>query len=287
MAMSGRPAIIDPRSMDLRAFQGAVQSIRARIATLDTAVNGLQLMVGSSSLGAQVVSLQQQLISLTARLTTVENSLGVNDTTEVLVDQAVAAGMPIVPTTNGHGKLADPSDAAAVFGVIGLTTKEAAAGQSATVQRRGVLAISGAAFEVGRAVYAGPGGELVQHPSYGTVALPVGVAVSSGAVWVAPGEPVLLATGLDTEYERYMSASVELVTEALDFLAAFNALPDGLLVKTGSDLRARTLTEGTQIWIDNPDGVDGNPVISYVAAGLVRTLERAAVSDAYGATMGP
>jgi hypothetical protein len=98
---------------------------------------------------------------------------------------------------------------------------------------------------------------------------------------------VLLATGLDTEYERYMSASVELVTEALDFLAAFNALPDGLLVKTGSDLRARTLTEGTQIWIDNPDGVDGNPVISYVAAGLVRTLERAAVSDAYGATMGP
>lgn len=283
----GFPSVNTPRAFDLRSFQSTVAAVAERLRVLDAATTALQGTVGGSSVAAQVVNLQQQMVSLQTQVTGLTQALGVNDTTEILTDEAVTIGMAVVPSSNGRCRIADPTDPTAIYAAIGLTKTAAAAGQSVTVQRRGSLAIPDAAFEVGQAVFAGADGELVQHPSYGAVAIPVGVAISAGAVWVAPAPPVLLTEGFDAEYERYMAASVQLVTDALELAAQFAALPDGLFVKVGTDLMPRRLVEGTQIWIDNPDGVAGNPVIRYVAADAVRTLETAATGDSSSAVLGP
>lgn len=77
MAMSGKPAIANPRDFNLRAFQLAVGNISERFRLLDTAVSNLQSTTGDNSLQAQVSNLQQQIISLQQRLTTVEASRSV------------------------------------------------------------------------------------------------------------------------------------------------------------------------------------------------------------------
>lgn len=287
MAMSGKPAILDPRTFDLRAFQSSIQNIRERFRLLDTAVSSLQGTVGGSNLNAQVVTMQQQLVSLQTQITNLTSALGVNDTTTLIADEVLEIGMAVVATGAERCAIADPTDPTAFAPVVGLVSKAAAAGQAATIQRRGALSLQGASFDPGYTVYAGADGELVQHPSYGAVAIPVGVAVSSTAVWISPGAPVLLIEGFDSEHERYMAASVQLVTDAIELATQFAMLPDGLFVKVGDTLMPRRLVEGTQIWIDNPDGVAGNPVIRYVPAGEVRTLETAAATDSSSAVLGP
>lgn len=284
---TGKPAITPPRSFDLRSVQSAIQAISERFRLTDAAVQNLQLTVGGSTSAATLANLQQQVISLQQQVTALQSALGVNDTISLPVDEAVEIGMPVVPSSNGRCRLADPTDPTAIHAALGLTTMAAAAGQTVTIQRRGVLSVPGAVLDVGYAVFAGADGELVQHPSYGAVALPMGVAVSSSAVWVSPGEPTLLVQGFDIEHEQYLPASVQLVTDALDLATQFAALPDGLFAKVGDTLAPRRLVEGTQIWIDNADGVDGNPVISYVAAGAVRTLEEASIADSCSAVLGP
>lgn len=287
MAVTGKPAIPDPRTFDLRAFQDAVRNTRERIQQLEQAVLAGLSAANSSTLNSQVVNLQQQIIGLQQRLTAVEAAVGVNDETQLIADEALAVGMPVVPSGADRCRIADPTDPTAVFPVLGLVSKAGAVGQTVTIRRRGVLSVNGGAFEVGYPVYAGADGELVQHPSYGAVALPVGTAVTTSSLWVAPAPPVLLTEGFDSEHERYMGASVQLVTDALELAAQFAVLPDGLFVKVGDDLVARRLVEGPGIWIDNADGAEGNPVIRAVAADAVRTLESAAIADSAAATVGP
>jgi hypothetical protein len=283
----GFPAVNTPRDFSLRSFQDTVGAVRERLRLLDATVTTLQQAVGGSSLGAQVVQMQQQLVSLNARITSLEGALGVNDTTQLIAAEQVEVGMPVVPFGADRCRIADPTDSTAIYGVVGLVQKAAAPGQAAVIQRRGVLSVQNTAFEIGRPVFAGADGELTQHPAYGTVALPVGVAVTTGAVFVAPGEPSLRVAGADPEFEPYMPATVQLVTDALDLAIQFGALPDGLFVKVGDDLMPRMLVEGPGIWIDNADGAAGNPTIRAVAADAVRALETAGAADSASAVLGP
>lgn len=218
MAMSGKPAIIDPRTFDLRAFQSSVQNIRERFRLLDTAVSNLQNTVGGSTLSDQVNNLQQQLLALQVRVTAVEGALGPNDTVQLQADEAMLAGMPVVPSSTGRCRLADPTDPTAVYAPIGLAVNAVETGHTVTVLRRGAMSVTGAVFDPGFAVYAGADGELLQFPTYGYVSLPLGVAIGASTVWVAPGDPALLALGFDGLHEQFLPATVQLMSNQDDLL---------------------------------------------------------------------
>lgn len=281
----GFPTVTDPRVLDLRAVQSIIAAVRERLRVLDSAVTNLQFAAGADTTATSLTALSQQLQQLQLRVTVVENSIGATDTIQLIVDDTIDAGAPVVATANGHCKLADPTDATAVHALLGLTATAGAAGQTIPVQRRGVLSIAGATFTTDQAVYVGLAGELTQIPNYGSVALSVGVAVSPSAVWIAPGEPSLLVSGLDPTYEPFMPASVELVSDALEFMTEFNAATNGLLVKFGTDNVTTRALQGTagRITATNGSGVSGNPTfdLTAVSQAVAGTFQKFSV-DGFG-----
>jgi hypothetical protein len=62
-----------------------------------------------------------------------------------------------------------------------------------------------------------------------------------------------------------LQAQITAINNELEVLDTLLAGADGLVVLSGNSLITRTLQEGTNITITNPDGVDGDPVIN--AAG--------------------
>ena len=268
MAMDGFPAVIDPNRLDLRAIQSTTKAIRERLRKLDAALTVLQNTTGSAQLATTVAQLQQQVNLLQRRLTTVENSLGPNDTTTLLALTDMPAGAPVVPSGTTSCRMVDPNDPEAVFACVGLVTAAVAQGQAAVIQRRGNFSLPGSGFEPGREVYASIGGDVTQQPTYGAAAVPVGVATSADTLYITTGGPALLALGLDDNaYERFMYASVELVSDAIALAAQVDAAANGLLVKTADGFVESRALQGTtdRITVTDGDGVAGNPAVDVAA----------------------
>jgi hypothetical protein len=114
--------------------------------------------------------------------------------------------------------MADPSDPNRMFGIVGIALNAASPGAAVTVQRRGPLTIPGAVYSAGRAVYASLGA-LTQMPNYEATAVPIGVAITSTALWLAPDWPALLdrpfASAVDDAYLRYLPITYELAKDLL------------------------------------------------------------------------
>jgi hypothetical protein len=64
-----------------------------------------------------------------------------------------------------------------------------------------------------------------------------------------------------------LQAQITALGNSVDELDDLLAGADGLVVVAGGQLIVRTLQEGTNITITNPDGVDGDPVINATASG--------------------
>lgn len=244
MALTGKPAVLDPRAFDLRAVQSTIAAIRERLRTVDIEVNALivaQAAGGTSAITANVTALQQQLLALTQRVTNLESALGANDTVVLTASSDMSAGAPAVPDGSTSCKLFDPTDPEAVFSCIGLVVSAVSAGQQVTVQRRGAMSITGAAFDQGRAVYADFGGDLTQYPSYGIVAGPVGVATGASTVWISPDDPALLMLSSAGTYEQFMPAAVRLVLDQDDLLQEQIDDLDALVAQLQYDMPALPL----------------------------------------------
>ena len=275
----GFPAVIEPRSFDLRSVQITVQQVRERLRVIDAALTVLQNATGANQLSATVAQLQQQVNLLQRRLTTVENSLGPDDTTTLIALTDMPAGAPVVPSGADSCRMVDPNDPEAVFACVGLVVSEVAQGQAAVIQRRGNFTLTGSGFEPGREVYASIGGDVTQQPTYGAAAVPVGVATSADTLYITTGSPALLALGLDDNaYERFMYASVELVSDAIALAAQVDAAANGLVTKTADGFVETRSLQGTtnRISVANGDGVVGNPTVdisaSYAGQATIATL---------------
>src|ERR1044071_1064371 len=120
MTLKGFPAVLDPRALDLRAVQSTIAAIRERLRVIDLEVNAMQGAANSSTLGATVTGLQQQSLSLRAQITALSGTVTAGDTFQLLTDETVNIGMPLVPTSNGRCRIADPTDPTAIYSVLGL-----------------------------------------------------------------------------------------------------------------------------------------------------------------------
>jgi Uncharacterized conserved protein (DUF2190) len=215
MAVTGKPAIETPRALDLRMVQNAISNTRQRIEQLERALNTVSSVESFNSLTTQVGALRSQLGALSARVKRLEDA-DTADTVSLTAVGSVTAFSPVVAVGLSSCELADPSDPNRMFGLVGLATNNAASGAAVIVQRRGPLTVPGSAFFIGRAVYATVGG-LTQTPNYEATALPVGVAITGNAVWIAPDWPALLdrpfASGVDDAFLRYLPVTYELLQD--------------------------------------------------------------------------
>ncbi len=275
----GFPAVTEPRSFDLRSVQTTVQQVRERLRVIDAALTTLQNATGANQLSATLAQLQQQVNLLQRRLTAVENSLGPDDTTTLIALTDMPVGAPVVPSGTTSCRMVDPNDPEAVFACVGLVTAAVAQGQAAVIQRRGNFTLAGSGFDPGREVYASIGGDLTQQPTYGAAAVPVGIATSADTLYVTTGGPALLALGLDDNaYERFMYASVELVSDAIALAAQVDAAANGLVTKTADGSVTTRVLQGTtnRVTVTNGDGVVGDPVVdisaSYAGQASIATL---------------
>ena len=72
----GKPAITDPRSFDLRAFQGAVRNIRERIEFIESALSNLITQVNDAAATGSVSGLQQQIASINSAIAGINQKFG-------------------------------------------------------------------------------------------------------------------------------------------------------------------------------------------------------------------
>lgn len=200
----GFPAINDPRSTDLRGLQLVIRNIRERIVTAETALVAVQSQANQTTFNQSAIQgLQRQLAALAARVTVLETTiLGGNDVT-LRADQAIALDDPVVMVGDGLCAPVDVGDPERIYAVVGLATHVAGAGSNVIVRVAGDYQLSSGAFTAGRAIYCGIDG-LTEDPSYGIVAIPVGVATGAQTMWIQPGYPRLQLPGPYDEFEQYL-----------------------------------------------------------------------------------
>ncbi len=191
MPRLGFPPVTPIRDRSEAALR--IEQIRQRLAALDAEVTRLGTIADSSAVAAQVLALMRAAEQLALRITALELSLSTSDTLTLAAGEAIVSGQVIVPGGPNQCIVADPNDPVARNTVLGVARNGGAIGQSITIQRRGQMTISGAAFETGRPVFLGLGGTITQDPSYAAAAVVVGVAMSDGVIWIGPGDPTLLA----------------------------------------------------------------------------------------------
>jgi hypothetical protein len=218
MATLGTPAIPTPRALELRALQGTINNIRERIEKIESSSAVGATIEQFNNLTTQLGALRSQLAALSARVKLLEDA-GVSDTVSLTAAETITQYAPVVPVGLSSCEMADPSDPNRMFGVVGIALNAASPGAAVTVQRRGPLTIPGAVYSVGRAVYASLGA-LTQTPNYEATAVPVGVAITSTAFWIAPDWPALLdrpfASAVDDAYLRYLPVTYSLVKEMVE-----------------------------------------------------------------------
>jgi len=266
----GKPPISTPRTLELRVVAQAVENIRQRIEAIEGVSATTAAQAGETTLRAgqqniSISALRAQLVALAARvdaLTTADPELET-----FRAGSAITIGTAVYPSGDGVVSQVDPSDPVKVYAVLGVATQTVVEGANIVVRKAGVMQIIGAVFEPGGPVYVGVDG-LTQFPDYINLAIPVGVATSTDEIDVRPGWPALQHPGVYSEYETFLPATWGLVRDAVTLAQDFNSAGNGLVVKTGpDDVTTRTLQAGANITITNPDGVNGDPVISSTATG--------------------
>jgi hypothetical protein len=259
----GAPSITTPGRLDLRAIQASVSNARRRVEILEGAVTALQnTAVNTTSASATVSALQSEVAGLVIALTSLEATLG-QDITTFVADEVIAKYHPVFMSGVGHVRPINPHDPNAIYGTIGIATVAAQINGSVTVQRSGVLQVVGAVFTHGYPVFAGVDG-LTQRPDYTNVSVPIGVAVGTDSVGLAPGWPTLQYPGVYSEYEGYMPVGFSLVREVLELMNGLLNQPDGIVVKIGANLVTRAIItpSGGGVTVLHGDGVAGDPTIS-------------------------
>jgi hypothetical protein len=218
MATLGAPAIPTPRALELRSLQVTINNIRERIEKIESSAVVGASIAQVNQLTTQIGDLRTQLAALATRVRLLENA-STADTVSLTAAEAITQFAPVLAVGANSCEMADPSDPNRMFGIIGIALNGGSAGTAVTIQRRGPLAIPGAVFSVGRAVYASFGA-LTQTPNYEATAVPVGVAITTGALWLAPDWPALLdrpfASAVDDAYLRYLPITYELVKDLLN-----------------------------------------------------------------------
>lgn len=256
-----RPAIPTPRGLDLRAVQDAVSAARQRIEAIEGAVNTLQTTTGASGTAASIATLTAQVAQLTRLVNTAVAAAGTRAVFRA--DTAVEALHAVYVTSDGGVSQVDLGDPTAVYAPAGVAVIGAAATAQVTVQLAGYLEVPGAVFESGGPVFAGADG-LTQQPSYTGLVLPLGVAVGTDAMWVAPGWPAVQAPGVYSDYEPFLPVTLGLVREVLDLVNGLLMQGDGIVVKVGNNLITREIVSpsGAGVTVTDGDGVAGNPTVT-------------------------
>lgn len=265
----GKPAIGTPNQLELRSIASAISNTRQRIEQLEqSVVTNAAIASQSSNTTAILAALQATLGTLSARVALLESEIR-SDVIQLTASAAVAAYAPVVASGATACRPADANDPTSMFAVLGVSTTTTPIGGTVTVQRRGTLAVPGASFEPGRAVYVGDLG-LTQYPSYESTSIVVGVAVSATQLWIAPGEPslseVVFASAVDDEYLRYLPVTYQIVRSAITLTAGLLEQPEGIVVFANGGLVTRTLQPEGGIAIENANGVGGNPGIAVATA---------------------
>ncbi len=264
---STRSAVPTVRDVTIRDINNAIGAVNQQLTLLNDLINQVNLKAStaqqSNAQGSITFSqLQQQLASLQSAVSAISTF---SAEITVRADSAVTLFDVVYPTSSVGVSPVDTQDPTAIFGITGVATSAASAGGNVTVRRYGPVTVSGASFDIGRAVYAQIGEGLTQVPNYAKVAIPVGVAVAADIVEVRPGWPVLRERGLypDT-YEGLMPVALSLIEDVLDFVNSVFGQPDGIMVKVGAQILTREIVSpsGSGVSVADGDGVFGNPSIT-------------------------
>jgi Uncharacterized conserved protein (DUF2190) len=229
----GSPSISQPKQDDNRSLQTAVSNIRQRIEALEALLTSTSATATATanSTTTNLNSILNTLSLLQSEITALQNAQ-TTDVESFIAGEAILAGQCVVPINTTTVGVADPSDTTRMFGLLGVAIGPAAPGSQVLVQRRGVFTVAGASgFLTGRAVYCDAVGGITQTPDYDATALPLGVAVSSTTIFVAPDWPALLyptfSSGIEDSFEGYLPltyrAALSLVGSNLQ--DQINALP--------------------------------------------------------------
>lgn len=270
---TARSAIPVVKRVDVRDINNALGAVDSQLRVLNTAIDTVNLKVGQSAIssanaGGTLTLLQQQVNALIATVSALSSTIN-GPTGTYRADTEITEGDPVFPSSSGGVSAVDTQDPTAIFAVFGVATSNATPGANVVIRTSGVMSITGADFEAGRAVYAQLGSGLTQHPNYADVAIPIGVAITAGTMDVRAAWPAIRETPLyPGGYEDFLPVVYGLVREAIGLEAQIGALATGLLVKTGTSTYAvRQLVAGANITITNPTGVPGNIVISSTGGG--------------------
>jgi hypothetical protein len=195
MAKSNFPAITDPRGTAKDVLL-AVQNIRARIEALEavtatpTQATGITVTPTSATLQAAIVALQSKLTTLTATVAALSASASsTSQTTNYTCIGAVAAPQAVYETSSGEIAVADSTVLAKSYSVLGVAQSSGGSGSSIKVATAGSIAQTpGITLSPGYPVFCGANGLLTQTPVAGSVALQVGIAISSSTLFVQPDQ---------------------------------------------------------------------------------------------------
>lgn len=259
MPLTRKPAISEARVGD-RVAQTAITNIRQRIEQIETAFNALQSSSAQPVTDQKVIGsiqlLQNQITALKAQLDAFVAS-GLGPTSLVTADGTIAIGDAVYATSINGFSTVDPLNPLAVYATVGVAETAGVTGGTFTLRRFGHLLLGASTFDVGRAVYAAPGGGLTQSPNYGDVAIPVGVANTVNSIYVMPGWPALLTEGFDPFYEDFLP-----VTQ-LRLRDEFTQNVNNALVEVFDDA---SLDSGVRLAIVNANGGD---VVVVLPSGLI------------------
>lgn len=219
----GYPSISKPNvPRDLSAVALAIDNTRQRIEAIETSIQTLQASTTDATVQQQIAALSKALANLTAIVNAFSTDAAV-DTLPYVAGEALSVFQVVVPSSTGRVVLANPNDAARMFGVLGITITNAAAGGTVTVQSSGPVTVPGASFVDQQAVYATTSGGLTQSP-VGDTALMVGVAIDSTTLFVIPSRPALLTVGGDSPYEDFMPITLSLAQSLVDSASGGDAV---------------------------------------------------------------
>lgn len=234
----GYPAVNTAPSMD-RATAVAIGNARQRLEAIEAAIKAVQITQADTTTTQQITALASSLASITLELASISNDLAI-DTVPYIAGEALGVFEAVIPSATGRVVHADPSDPLALYGLIGITISTAALGQTVTVQRRGPVTIVGAHFFDQRAVYAAHDGTLTQTPDYEATALPIGVAIDSTTLFVAPGWPALLGLPIESAvgdtFLKYLPVTYSMIKDLRDLITLLETQAPGPAIWTGADL---------------------------------------------------
>jgi uncharacterized coiled-coil protein SlyX len=264
--VTARQQNIGVREATPREINGVFQRLWADLAKLQGQVTVVTQLTANSAAGglvSTVAQLQEELRQMREQIAALQARFD-SSRVSMRLDVATAAGVPVYPTGTDTVSPVDPSDPLTVNAVIGLTEAAGAAGAIVVVRRYGTMSVSGVSLEPGRAVYAAVGG-VTQSPSYEAYAVPLGVAVTSSALFVQPELALLVSEDLyGSPFDDFTPVTWGLLRRKLGPMLGLLDLPDGFLVKAGDTLTTRVFvtSSGGGISIENNDGIDGDPIFT-------------------------